>query len=65
MNPLSMTIRFNCQSKGVSVITVRIEFEDDTLDAVEFSVVKDNVHSALLAVTLLQQQLCMFTTPMC
>jgi|EP01046_Picozoa_sp_COSAG06_P026811 hypothetical protein len=43
MKPLDMTIRFNCQAQGTAVITVRIEFADDTLDAVVFSVVKDNV----------------------
>ena len=30
MKPLDMTIRFNCQAQGTAVITVRIEFADDT-----------------------------------
>jgi len=42
MNPQTMIIRFNCHGAGIAIITVRIEFEDDTLDAVQFRVAKDN-----------------------
>ena len=47
MNPQTMIIRFNCHSAGVAIITVRVEFEDDTLDAVVFKVAKDNVRKKL------------------
>ena len=47
MNPQTMVIRFNCHTAGKAVITVRIEFEDDTLDAVQFRIAKDNVRNLL------------------
>jgi hypothetical protein len=47
MNPQTMVIRFNCHTAGKAIITVRIEFEDDTLDAVQFRVAKDNVRNIL------------------
>lgn len=47
MNPQTMIIRFNCHGAGIAIITVRIEFEDDTLNAVQFRVAKDNVRMML------------------
>lgn len=47
MNPQTMIIRFNCHTQGTAIITVRIEFEDDTLDAVQFRIAKDNVREML------------------
>ena len=50
MNPQTMTVRFNCHTAvRPAIITVRIEFEDDTLDAVQFQIARDNVRTVLRA----------------
>ena len=46
MNPQTMIVRFNCHTAvRPAIITVRIEFEDDTLDAVQFQIARDNVRT--------------------
>ena len=40
--PLALTVRYNCHSPGSAVVTLRMEMEDGTHDAVVWSWRKEN-----------------------